>query len=117
MGLFRIFFAGLNLSHVPWLLFEHRGLSEFTYATTTPALQLWDVINHSGQLAHLVFPLAPLGGVPWFTPGKLLSFFCSWVADGEVRCCSFVQDQGLLSLDTLRHIWSLPLDDWRCKQL
>lgn len=82
------------------------------------ALKLWGALNNMGKLAPSISPLAPLGGFPWFTPGEHLSFFRTWVADGEMRCGRFIQDQGLLSLAVLREQYGhFPLDEWRYRQL
>lgn len=64
--------AGLN---VPWVPREHRGLSVLVSPLAAHALATWDALNKEGRLAQPTSPLAPLSGLPWFTPGEHPSFF------------------------------------------
>lgn len=64
--------AGLN---VPWVPREHRGLSVLVSPLAAHALATWDALNKEGRLVQPTSPLAPLSGLPWFTPGEHPSFF------------------------------------------
>lgn len=97
--------CNLSLLHAPLLRWEGRGLSELTSPTAIHTLKWWDALDGPGGLASQFSTLTPLGGSPWFALGEHFSFFWIWAANGEMRCCRFVQDHGLMPLAILRALY------------
>lgn len=109
------YMAGRNLSYAPWLVREHRGLSDTTSPLMIQALKTWDRLNANLLLAPPVSPLALLGGYLWFPPGEQAAFFSPWVDDGTASCEKLMQVN--TSGNPRDQAGSFPLDFWRYRQL